>query len=214
MNYSINDSNSVTYDQILRTYNIIFTNKHNAKNAMSLYHCPWCGTKLPERLNSVIFRVLEKEYGIEDPDIWNFTNVPDEFRSDAWWKKLGEQKINEYLAKVELERKNTTRESTDNLRLAPTLPTHGEETLRESIEYNRVDRNCYGRIGVDPSTGETVYFEWSREPSNSFSGYVVNWQDLPSDPEKYRGSRQALINYGIVGGKTGRIEPKLRWSYK
>ena len=200
----------IRFDSSLRDWDIFF----EPNGSMPLDFCPWCGAKLPAPLNSVIYKVLKREYSIENPDIWNFTNVPDEFRSDAWWKKLGEKKINEYLAEVELERGKEKVEMTGDLSMAPALPTNGQETLKESIEYNRADPNCYGRIGVDPSTGEIVYFEWSREPSNAFSGYIVNWQDLPSDPEKYRGARQALINYGIVSGKTGRIEPKLRWSYK
>ena len=75
----------IRYDLILRDYGI----PYEPNGIDTLHYCPWCGVKLPDVLNAKIFDVLEKEYGIDNPDIWEFTNVPEEFKTDEWWKKRG-----------------------------------------------------------------------------------------------------------------------------
>ena len=84
---SIIDQNIIDYDNVIRSYVIAY----NKGRCSALEFCPFCGTKLPEWLNSKIFDVIEEEYGIpfEKIDIVNFKNMPDEFRTDEWWKKRG-----------------------------------------------------------------------------------------------------------------------------
>lgn len=53
----------------------------------TLNYCPWCGTKLPESLREIYFETLEKELGIDNDD--NDLELPEEMRTDAWWKKRG-----------------------------------------------------------------------------------------------------------------------------
>jgi hypothetical protein len=57
--------------------------------SLALRFCPFCGSDLGKRLNEEYYDTLENEYGIEDPDFINFTNVPEEFKSDKWWRKRG-----------------------------------------------------------------------------------------------------------------------------
>lgn len=74
---------AISYDMIDRTYDISIS-----KNRVILVHyCPYCGRKLPKRLIPELFNVLENEFGIKHPDIWEFTNVPEEFKTDEWWRK-------------------------------------------------------------------------------------------------------------------------------
>lgn len=75
------------YYPITREYGLIL----NHSSAIQLiFYCPWCGTKLPKDLREEFFNILEKEYGIEPEfDIQNDPNIPEEFKSDEWWKKLG-----------------------------------------------------------------------------------------------------------------------------
>lgn len=56
---------------------------------LALFFCPFCGVNLGKRLNAEYFDTLEKEYGIDDPDIINYTNIPDEFKTDEWWRRRG-----------------------------------------------------------------------------------------------------------------------------
>ena len=53
--------------------------------------CPWCGKSLPKPLDDEFIKELSKATGISEDDIDFETyldpKVPEEFRSDAWWKK-------------------------------------------------------------------------------------------------------------------------------
>lgn len=57
--------------------------------------CPWCGKKLPKELGAVWDDILEKEYGFKPDDFfnekdeWDDSIVPEEFKTDEWWKKRG-----------------------------------------------------------------------------------------------------------------------------
>jgi len=58
--------------------------------SQGILYCPWCGKKLPERLGDKYFEILKKEYNIGDPfGKEQATLVPEEFKSDEWWKKRG-----------------------------------------------------------------------------------------------------------------------------
>lgn len=52
--------------------------------------CPWCGTRLPKSLGDEWLNVLEKEYGLDMPDLpEQETKIPADFLTDEWWKKRG-----------------------------------------------------------------------------------------------------------------------------
>lgn len=69
-----------TYDPVTRTYTI--------DGEIAIRCCPACGTDLPKSLQEEWRSTLHKEYGVEDyyASIWN-PMVPEEFKSDTWWKK-------------------------------------------------------------------------------------------------------------------------------
>ena len=74
----------INYDQVSRSYGIAIRGLDNA--VISINYCPWCGTKLPkdlsDELGKIIFEELELD-GFDDP------RLPEEFKSDEWWKKRG-----------------------------------------------------------------------------------------------------------------------------
>ena len=83
---------AIDYEPIDRTYGIIYDQdplKQAPSRIAMLKYCPWCASNLPKRLIDEWFDILENEYKIEVPDSTTFTNVPEEFKSDAWWKKRG-----------------------------------------------------------------------------------------------------------------------------
>ena len=54
-------------------------------------YCPWCGTKLPNSLRDQYFEILQNEH-VQEIDILGIKDnkkVPEEFKSDKWWKKRG-----------------------------------------------------------------------------------------------------------------------------
>jgi hypothetical protein len=53
---------------------------------ITIFHCPWCGAKLPENLGDKWFEEVEKALGTDD---FEPRNAPKEFKSDEWWKKRG-----------------------------------------------------------------------------------------------------------------------------
>lgn len=58
--------------------------------SQGILYCPWCGKKLPSRLGEKWFEILTQEYNISDPyDKKQSKLVPEEFKSDEWWKKRG-----------------------------------------------------------------------------------------------------------------------------
>lgn len=59
-------------------------------DCLPINFCPGCGKELPQSLDNEWKEVLMKEYGIEEDhcSIWN-PMVPEEFKSDAWWKTRG-----------------------------------------------------------------------------------------------------------------------------
>ena len=83
--------NSVTYDSMTRDYYIRYNinSETGIGRGSDLTYCPWCGSKLPRALVSEWFNILENEYKIEVPDSTTLTNITEEFKSDAWWKKRG-----------------------------------------------------------------------------------------------------------------------------
>jgi hypothetical protein len=78
------------YYPVFREYFIDYK-KEYGEDIQLVRYCPWCGSKLPKRLRHEWFDTLEKEYKIET-DIGEYkerTDIPQEFKSDEWWKKRG-----------------------------------------------------------------------------------------------------------------------------
>ncbi|RHZ35546.1 DUF6980 family protein [endosymbiont GvMRE of Glomus versiforme] len=79
----------IKYDSSFREF---YLKRSDAKNVIYLIQfCPWCGKKLPKGLRNEWFDILEKEYKIET-DIFEWRenkDIPQEFKSDEWWKKRG-----------------------------------------------------------------------------------------------------------------------------
>ena len=86
---SIIEDKTISYNQIVRYYGLHYSLPNGVKCVSHLSYCPFCGSKLPNDLVHEIYDILENEYKIEGPDIYKFTNVPEEFKTDEWWKKRG-----------------------------------------------------------------------------------------------------------------------------
>lgn len=77
----------INYNCIFREYAIYL---NDIVALQGLLYCPWCGTKLPSRLGEKYFEILTQEYNISDPyDKKQAKSIPEEFKSDKWWKKRG-----------------------------------------------------------------------------------------------------------------------------
>ena len=88
MNEFLNDQ--IGYDPSFREYFIPLCYKSRITAIQCLDYCPWCGQKLPPRLRNEWFEILEKEYGLDDPDSKEQEKlVPAEFHTDEWWKTRG-----------------------------------------------------------------------------------------------------------------------------
>lgn len=75
-----NNWGSVRYDSRLDEY---WIDAGSARQC--LCYCPWCGEKLPPSKRNEWFDAVEA-LGL---DPWQDDGVPEEFRSDAWWKASG-----------------------------------------------------------------------------------------------------------------------------
>ena len=84
----------IWYDEATRAYDILSRHDPDMFYGRRIYHCPFCGTKLPETLDPDEY--ILKEYGEDyvrsssDPQ---YKALPEkirkEFDSDEWWKKRG-----------------------------------------------------------------------------------------------------------------------------
>jgi len=75
----------VYYDPILRFYSIFIP---SSGSYQKISFCPWCGNLLSPDLIEKYEEILKKEYNIDDPyDDEQMEKVPEEFKSDEWWKK-------------------------------------------------------------------------------------------------------------------------------
>jgi hypothetical protein len=89
----------ISYSAILREYYI------GSQFRLAITHCPWCGTKLPPSLRKEYRQLLRQDYGLEvelyttrldqcnnpktDAELRETLEVPEEFKSDDWWKSRG-----------------------------------------------------------------------------------------------------------------------------
>ena len=76
---------SIIHIPNIRTYAILNKKEYGGFEPMD--YCPFCGAKLPERLDEKLTEILQKEYGLSS---WkDYKKAPHEFHTDEWWKKRG-----------------------------------------------------------------------------------------------------------------------------
>ena len=76
---------AIKYSRKVREYYL------EAEKGLMVWYCPWCGVKVPKNLRHEFFDTLEQEYNIETTafDYMDRTDIPEEFKTDEWWKKRG-----------------------------------------------------------------------------------------------------------------------------
>ena len=80
----------IKYNPIFREYFIPLLYKEELVAKQGILYCPWCGSSLPKSLRDPYFDILETEYGIDDTcGLQQEKLIPEEFKTDAWWKKRG-----------------------------------------------------------------------------------------------------------------------------
>ena len=83
----------IWYDEQYRRYHLFhYSGDWNDISGISIDYCPFCGTKLPRGLRGMDMEpFLRKEYGWTDDDCWGhpMRELPEEFKTDEWWKKRG-----------------------------------------------------------------------------------------------------------------------------
>ena len=79
------DLTSFAYIPTIRTFAIFRKGKRGKFDALD--YCPFCGAKLPERLNEKLTEILRNEYGLQSRR--DYKKAPHEFHTDEWWKKRG-----------------------------------------------------------------------------------------------------------------------------
>lgn len=82
----------VKYDPCDRSFSIFKVG--NSQIGICIDYCPFCGEKLPVNLIDTREQVIQKELGIDYvPSYSTFDNLdamlPEEFKTDEWWKKRG-----------------------------------------------------------------------------------------------------------------------------
>ena len=84
----------VLYKHVWRMFSIPYGESDSKGLGVSIDYCPFCGTRLPRSLEDEWDTHLEDEHGLvwdENKEYFDdfLKRVPDEFRSDEWWKKRG-----------------------------------------------------------------------------------------------------------------------------
>ena len=76
----------IRYNPKTRSYYIDLIDGPAKQN---ISYCPFCSKKLPTCLREKYYVILNKKYNIED--LYDREKleklIPEEFKSDAWWKK-------------------------------------------------------------------------------------------------------------------------------
>ena len=93
MNYYATKGKNIEYQPSSRLYllHLKYIDDEDYGSAQQLWYCPWCGTKLPKELGDEWMDTLYNEYGLKSPceGDEDADKVPEEFKSDKWWKKRG-----------------------------------------------------------------------------------------------------------------------------
>ena len=83
MNYHIhNRERIIRYHASTRSYGI----KVTKTVTQSIYYCPWCGKELPKDLTKELGDIVFDELNLDD---FQDPRMPEEFKTDEWWKKRG-----------------------------------------------------------------------------------------------------------------------------
>ncbi len=83
----------VMYDQAIRLFSIYVIDTPGAISPISF--CPYCGNSLPKELSEERMKIIRKELGESfcwknDEEYSEFEfRLPEEFKTDEWWKKRG-----------------------------------------------------------------------------------------------------------------------------
>ena len=76
---------SIIHVPNIRTYAILNKKEYGGFEPMD--YCPFCGAKLPTRLDEKLSEILQNEYGLKD---WHdYKKAPHEFHTNEWWIKRG-----------------------------------------------------------------------------------------------------------------------------
>ncbi len=83
----------IWYNRQHRRYGLMnYINDWKNVNPEWMAYCPFCGKKLPKELDDDdMDPYLMKEYGWTEDDCWGYPRreLPEEFKTDEWWKKRG-----------------------------------------------------------------------------------------------------------------------------
>lgn len=66
-----------------------YLKKNEARITFTITYCPRCGAKLPEDLVDKWWDIVEEKFGIDGLFDKRIKDLPEEFKTDEWWKKRG-----------------------------------------------------------------------------------------------------------------------------
>lgn len=90
LNDPYNEYELVQYNADVRSYRFpLYCDGKYDKVQQLLFYCPWCGKKLPNELAEEWDDILETQYGLSENDRLDDSKLPEDFKTDAWWKKRG-----------------------------------------------------------------------------------------------------------------------------
>ena len=78
---------AINYNAKYREYSIDL--RENKIVRQGIFHCPWCGNKLPRRLRDDYFEALKAEHNMDIDIMRKDSELPSDFRDETWWRKRG-----------------------------------------------------------------------------------------------------------------------------
>ena len=78
----------IRYHPEVREYTFLLHGSHHGLG-QKMQYCPWCGTKLPKTLGEEWDKVVKEKLGIEQVFAEEWATLPEEYKTDEWWKKRG-----------------------------------------------------------------------------------------------------------------------------
>ncbi|WP_375318929.1 DUF6980 family protein [Candidatus Tisiphia endosymbiont of Oplodontha viridula] len=89
MEYYATQSNTLLeYSPETRSYDLWLHNDSRGTR-QPISYCPWCGKILPKDLGEEWAAWVEEELGLEDIFDTDWSQLPDKYKTDEWWKKRG-----------------------------------------------------------------------------------------------------------------------------
>ena len=78
---------AIYYDKRKRNFAIELK---GSSGIQRIFFCPWCGKRLPESLSDEFWDIIDKlEIDTSEVPLEDHPDMPEEFKSDEWWKKRG-----------------------------------------------------------------------------------------------------------------------------